>query len=106
MRAKANFVAHRQWDGAMGQHGRLVSELRRVGHKSGFATNPFGQIHAHQRLHVAFATCHDAFVVEQGQRQTARRAADFHDVEAADGHGIQAFLLADAFDGEIGLGGL
>ena len=104
MRAEGDVVAHLQRDGAMGEHGALVGEVGGVGHEGFCAAEAFHQQHAHQGLHVAFATGHDAFVVEQGQSQTAGGTAGFHDVEAADGHGVEAFLLADLFDGEISLG--
>ena len=47
-----------------------------------------------------------SLVVEQGKGQTARGTAGLHDVETADGHGIQPLLLTDFFEDEIDLGRL
>ena len=88
----------------MGQHCALVSEVGRVGHESHFATQALGEKHGEQGLHVAFATRHNAFIIEQSQGESTRRAAGFHNVEAADGKGIQTLFRTDSLDGQIDLG--
>lgn len=92
-----------QSDGAVGQYEFVVAALEGggVGHEAFFPGDGFHGQQGEDRLEVAFASGHDAVVIEQGEGEASGGIEFVDELEAAQREGIEPLFFGHLFEGTV-----